>query len=61
MAHAQPDLCRLSQYHNVVTGAPQNYTSTVIQDIVAYATAREVRVMPELGLPGHCLTKLSST
>jgi hexosaminidase len=50
---AQPELCRLSQYHNVVTGAPQNYTPASIRDIVGYATARGVRVMPELDLPGH--------
>jgi len=50
---AQPDLCRLSQYHDHVTGAPQNYTSAVIRDIVEYATDRGVRIMPELDLPGH--------
>ena len=47
---AQPQLCQLSAYHDH-TGAPRNYTPAVITDIVAFATARGVRVVPELDLP----------
>eukprot|EP00040_Diaphanoeca_grandis_P029151 m.169924 g.169924 ORF g.169924 m.169924 type:complete len:677 (-) comp31597_c0_seq1:8-2038(-) len=50
---SHPELCKLSQYRSRVDGSPQNYTSVVIHDIVAYATARGVRVVPELDLPGH--------
>ena len=50
---SQPQLCRLSQFRDHVTGAPQNYTPAAIADVVGYATARGVRVIPELDLPGH--------
>ena len=50
---AQPQLCKLSAYRDRVTGAARNYTPSAIRDIVSYAAARGVRVIPELDLPGH--------
>ena len=50
---SHPQLCQLSQYRDHISGAPQNYTSSSIRDLVAYATARGVRIVAELDLPGH--------
>jgi hexosaminidase len=36
------------------------YTKDEIRDVVAYATARGVNVMPEIELPGHCSAILAS-
>lgn len=52
---AHPQLCGLSQYHSRVDGSPENYTSADIKDVVAYGTARGVRIVPELDLPGHSM------
>jgi hexosaminidase len=36
------------------------YTQDEIRDVVAYAGARFVRVLPEIEMPGHCLAALAS-
>lgn len=36
------------------------YTQDEIRDIVAYAAARQVEVIPEIEMPGHCVAALAS-
>lgn len=47
-----PQLCAVAAYRDR-TGAPLNYTTTDVRDLVAFAAARGVRIIPELDLPGH--------
>jgi hypothetical protein len=50
---AAPQLCAASAFRDHATGAPRNYSTAAVRDLVAYATARGVRIVPEIDLPGH--------
>jgi hexosaminidase len=48
-----PQLCAVAAYRDRKTGDSLNYTTADVRDLVAFAAARGVRVIPELDLPGH--------
>jgi hexosaminidase len=39
---------------------PYFYTQDQIRDLIAYAHAREITIVPEIEMPGHCLSALAS-
>lgn len=55
---SQPQLCQLSAYKSHATGVMQNYSSLDVSNIVSYATARGVRVIPELVRDAFSLMQL---
>ena len=54
-----PD-CQGNWENNNIPYGPYFYTQDDVREIVAYATARHITVVPEIELPGHALAAISA-
>lgn len=61
--HAFPQLTNVGAWRGGFDGVPRYggyYTQDEMREVVAYAAARHIEVVPEIELPGHCCSALAS-
>lgn len=59
---SHPELTNIGAWRTEPDGSRYGgfYTQEEIKDIVAYATARNIQVVPEIEMPGHCSAAIAS-
>jgi hexosaminidase len=59
---SHPELTRIGAWRTEADGSRYGgfYTQDEIKDIVAYAAARNIMIIPEIEMPGHCSSAVAS-